>query len=45
MKVIEILSPQEMDNIKGGFWYTLPDGTRIWIEYDDEGSEDPFIMW
>lgn len=45
MKVKEKLSPQEMDNIKGGgFWYTLPDGTQIWIECDEEG-EEPNIVW
>lgn len=44
MKVKETLSPLEMDNIKGGRWITLPNGVDIWVD-DDEGGEEPTIMW
>lgn len=33
-----------MDNIKGGIWVEFPDGTIVWVP-DDEGNEDPTIMW
>ena len=37
MRLKEILSQPEIDNIKGGgFWYTLPNGIRIWVECDEE---------
>lgn len=38
---MEIVSKEEMSQIiGGGYWETLPDGTRIYIEDDEEGEDD-----
>ena len=42
---VEVLNKEEISNVLGGRWITLPDGTRIYIEEDEEeGEEDEIIF-
>lgn len=34
-----------MGNIKGGYWVILSDGTIAWVPDEEEGGEEPTIMW
>lgn len=36
---MKVLIEEEISYVLGGRWITLPDGTRIWIEEDDEEEE------
>ena len=42
---MKVLIEEEISYVLGGRWSTLPDGTRLWIEEDDEEEEgDEFIF-
>ena len=42
---MKVLNKEEISNVLGGRWITLPDGTRIYIEEDEEeGEEDEIIF-
>ena len=42
---MKVLIEEEISYVLGGRWITLPDGTRIWIEEDDEEEEgDEFLF-
>ena len=42
---MQVIKKEEISNVLGGRWITLPDGTRIYIEEDEEeGEEDEIIF-
>ena len=42
---MKVLIEEEISYVLGGRWITLPDGTRIWIEEDDEEEEGDEIIF
>lgn len=40
---MEALDKEGMENIMGGEWYYLPDGTKVYLP-DDEGDDDDIIF-
>ena len=41
---MKVLSQNELSQILGGgYWKLLPDGTSIYVEFDEEGDDDDIV--
>lgn len=41
---MKVLSQNELSQLLGGgYWKLLPDGTYIYVEFDEEGDDDDIV--